>query len=357
MLGYSRCSRRNAAAWLLSAAARVRRAPGRPPVRNRSSKSRATPSDQAVSRSRKCSRSPASASRSAPNSRSAPGSRYRDDSAPSRSTTDLSTRPDQRGQYLLARQRAVRAHLLGAAHVERPGEDRQPLPQRPLGRAAQPVAPLHRGPQRLVPRAGAAAADRQQRPDRRLQLAGQLRQRQRAQPHRGELDRERDAVEPPAQPHDVRPVLRRDGEPGHDRRRALRRTADRVAPRPGSGSSGKACSPGASSGCLLVASRVTPGAAAQHGVGERRAGVDQVLAGVQDEQQLPAPQVSEDAPASTGAWPASGTPERRGDRVGHQGGVADGAQVGEPDAVRVLARRPRPRRAGRSASCPPRPGR
>ena len=177
----------------------------RPPSRNRPSKSLALASDRAVSRSRNRSAPPASASRSAPNSRSAPSSRYLDGSAPSLQHHGLVDEADQRVDDLLARQGAVRAHVLGAAHVERPREHRQPLPQRPLGRRAQPVAPLHRGAQGLVPRAGAAAADRQ-RPDAGLQLACQLRQRQRAQPHGGELDRERDAVEPPAQPHDVRPV-------------------------------------------------------------------------------------------------------------------------------------------------------
>jgi hypothetical protein len=250
----------------------------------------------------------------------------------------------KRGDDLLAGQLAVRAHVLGAADVERPGEHRQPLPQRPLGRAAQLVAPVDRGAQRLVPWAGAAAADCQ-RPDAGLQLARQFRQRQRAQPDGGELDRERYAVQPPAQPHDVRPVSRRNAEPGDDGRRALGEQLDRRT-----GRWQRLQREGVLAGHV---ERLPAGddegdarRAAQHGVGELAAGVDQVLARVEDEQQLPAAQVvKEMRPARLVARRDS---DGRGDRAGQLVRVVDPAQVDQPDTVLVAVGRLR-----RGSQCEP----
>ncbi len=233
---------------------------------------------------------------------------------------------------LVAGQRVVRAHFLGPVHVEGAREHRQPLPQRPFRRRAQLVAPVHRRPQRLVPGAGAAAAGRQQ-PDPGLQLGGQFGERERAQPHGGELDGERYAVKPRAKPDDVGPVLRRDGEPGDDRRRALGEQVRRV----GLGRQGKQRVGVLALGVeRLPAGREQsyPRGGAQHGVGERGTGVDQVLARVEDEQQPPAAQVAQDTREVRFRQP-----ERLGDGFHEQRGIADAAKVGEQDAVRKLVSR------------------
>ena len=57
------------------------------------------------------------------------------------------------------------------------------------------------------------------------------------------------------------------------------------------------------------------GSGAQHGVGEGRAGIDQVLARVEDQQQPLAAQVAEDG--RTRRLPRR-QPERRGDGAGEQ---------------------------------------
>ena len=181
-----------------------------------------------------------------------------------------------------------------------------------------------------MPGAGAAAADRQH-PDPGLQLADQLGERQRAQPHGGELDRERDAVEPLAQPHDVRPVLRRDGEPGDYRRRALGEQVRRVI-LGGQREQREGMLPLGVERLPAGGQQGHPGRGAQHGVGEGGAGVDQVLARVEDEQQPLAAQVAEEGRARRRLVLVRQA-ERGGDGGREQVGIADPGQVGEPDAV------------------------
>ncbi len=71
--------------------------------------------------------------------------------------------PDHRVEDLAGPQLAARAHLLGRIDAEAPGEDRQPRPQRLLGRRAQVVAPADGVAQRPVPGVAALAAAGQQR--------------------------------------------------------------------------------------------------------------------------------------------------------------------------------------------------
>ena len=79
----------------------------------------------------------------------------------------------------------VGAHFLGRAHGERAGEDGQARPQRPLGGGAEVMAPADRVPQRLVA-AAALPACQQRQP--LVKAAGELGERERAQPHGGEFD-------------------------------------------------------------------------------------------------------------------------------------------------------------------------
>ena len=152
-------------------------------------------------------------------------------------------------------------------------------------------------------------------PEPGLEPVGQIGQGQRPQPHGGQFDRERDPVQPPAQAYHVRAVGRRDGESGHHHGRALREELRRVAvvavgsprvPRRGE-SVGRR-------GRLRDRKRahrvdVLPGhverlpagrqqgharGLPEHALGERRARVDEVLASVEDEQQLAPAQVVQD---------------------------------------------------------------
>ena len=149
---------------------------------------------------------------------------------------------DQRVDDLVGGQRGVRADLLRRRQVERTREDRQPPPQGLLGRRAQRVAPLDRGPQRLVPGGAAAAGDRQHA-ESGVEQVGQLGQRQRAQPDRGQLDGERHPVESSAQPDHVRAVGGGDREARRRRGRALREQLDRVASRSAAAPPGRRARP------------------------------------------------------------------------------------------------------------------
>ncbi len=170
------------------------------------------------------------ASRSAPNSRMVSSSRYRGLILLGRSTTDLSTRPISAGRISALVQGTARADRFDGRMVERAGEHRQPGPEELLGRRAQVVAPLGR---RCGVSAGAAGAAR--RPpvniakgwSRRL---GELAEARYPQLNGGQLDGQRDAVEPLAQPRRRRPRFASvTGEAGRGRRGALGEQLDRVA--------------------------------------------------------------------------------------------------------------------------------
>ena len=168
------------------------------------------------------------ASRSAPNSRMVSSSQYRCGVLLRAQHHRLVDQADQGGQDVLAGQRPAGAERLGGGEVERSGEHRQPRPEQLLLRRAEVVAPLRGGAQRLLVRQGPAAAGREQA-EAMLQPAAQLRQRQGAQLHRGQLDRQRDAVQAPAQPDHLAAVGRRDGEAGRGRRGPLGEQFHRVA--------------------------------------------------------------------------------------------------------------------------------
>jgi hypothetical protein len=88
-----------------------------------------------------------------------------------------------------------------AARDHDPPKDRQSTQQCPLGVIQERVAPVERRPQRLLTRVGGAATARQQGQtivEAFLDLGG----RQHADARRGELDRQRHAVESVAHPAD-----------------------------------------------------------------------------------------------------------------------------------------------------------
>ena len=98
------------------------------------------------------------------------------------------------------------AHRLGRVQAEAAGEHRQARQQHPLGAGQQRIRPADRRPQRLLAFQRGAAAPGQQ-PEPLIQPAVQLGQRHRPQPGRGQLDRQRHPVQPPAHRHRQRPGL------------------------------------------------------------------------------------------------------------------------------------------------------
>ena len=154
-------------------------------------------------------------------------SRYRGWSSVRAQHHRLVHQADQGRHDVIAAQGAARADLLGGRDAERAGEDRQPGPQQPLGGRAQVVAPLGRRAEGLLVRQGdpAPAGEHQEAV---LKPAGQGPQRGGPQLNGGQLDRQRDAVKPPAQPGDLVAVRVGDGEAGYRRRGALREQLDRV---------------------------------------------------------------------------------------------------------------------------------
>ncbi len=84
-----------------------------------------------------------------------------------------------------------------ALAVEAPGEHGHALERAPLGLRQQPVGPVDRGAQRPVALALARARAREQR-EALVEVTRDLRGRERAAARRGELDGERQAVEPAA---------------------------------------------------------------------------------------------------------------------------------------------------------------
>ncbi len=210
----------------------------------------------------------------------------------------------------------------------------------------------------------AAAVPAGEQPQALVETGRQLGQRQRPQPHRGQLDRQRQPVEPLAEPDDVRQVPRGKGEPGDRGRGALDKQLDRGARVDPAGRLVRAQRvirigrPGnrervERAGVLAAdVERLAAGGqqgdlrrAGDQGLGQHRAGVDQVLAAVEDKQQPAAAELVEQL-LSPGAWPGPWQPERAGDRVRHQPRVAHPGQLDQAGTVGEAWLRPgrRPQR-------------
>ena len=114
-------------------------------------------------------------------------------------------RPEQAGDIQHV-QVSGPAHRLGGIQAEAAGEHRQARQQQLLGAGQQRIRPVDGGPQRLLAFQRGAAAPRQQ-PEPLIQAGGQLTERHRPQAGRGQLDRQRHAVQPPADRHHHRAGL------------------------------------------------------------------------------------------------------------------------------------------------------
>ncbi len=192
------------------------------------------------------------------------------------------------------------------------------------------MTPLGRGLQRLMMRRARAVLAREQ-PEPLIQPPGQLVERQRPQPHCCQLDRKRDPVEAVAQPQHVRPVRVGDGETGHRRGCPQAEQRDRVV----RGQRGNRAHVLARYVQWLPAGSQYRhrGCAAQQHVGEHRAGIEQVLAGIQDQQQLAVTQVIQgrvELRASVGLR----QPQAAGDGVGQQLRVTQAGQLNQAHTVR-----------------------
>jgi hypothetical protein len=183
---------------------------------------------------------------------------------------------------------------LGGGQAEPPGEGRQAGQHRPLGAVQQLPRPVDHGPQRPLPRqARPRPAGQQGEP--LIQPGIQLRGRHYPQPGRGQLQGERDAIQPSADPpHQLRGRL----VPGQDHplgRGAVGEQPDGLAGLdcPDIVVTGRGAQRGDPVHVLAVdAQRFAAGrqqrqvrAAAQQRVGELGAGIQDVLAVVQDHQQ------------------------------------------------------------------------
>ncbi len=114
-----------------------------------------------------------------------------------------------------------------AARERPPREGRQPREEPPLGDIEQVVAPGDRVPQRLLPRGHIARTARRYRPAV-CEVFEQGEGRQQPGVGRRQLDRQREAIEPPADGRHRRRVLRGQREVLPDGAGALREEADRI---------------------------------------------------------------------------------------------------------------------------------
>ena len=247
---------------------------------------------------------------------------------------------------LLAGKAAVAADLLGSVKAEAPREHTE-APQQPgLGRLQEPVAPVQRRLQRLLPRLERSPLVAQQ-PEGRHQAPRDLGGRQRACTRSRQLDRKRHPVEATADPHDVPRVglrqheLRLDGARALDeqahrlvaqqlgrRQRAggVRKRERRHAPHQLAGQRERLAARG---------QHLNRRTAAQDLLDRLGAAGDQVLAVVEHDQQLPPGQPVDQR---RGARRASALREagRGRDRVGDQLRPGERCQIDEPGSVAKL---------------------
>ena len=116
--------------------------------------------------------------------------------------------------------RVAGADVFGRLEARPAGEGGQPPEDDPLRLGQQVVAPVDRGAQRLVTSGRGPAAARQE-PEPVVEAGRDLLDRERPHPRRGELDRERDAVEAATELGHRPGVLVGHAERGHDRPRPL----------------------------------------------------------------------------------------------------------------------------------------
>jgi hypothetical protein len=121
--------------------------------------------------------------------------------------------PGQEVEHVRGVGSAERGDLLRGGQAERAGEHRQPAQRRLFARREHVIAPVQRGPQRLVPRRPAFPPAHQQL-EHVVEAGQHLGDGHHPQLRRGELDGQRQAVQPAAQLADQFRVVVGDLEAG-----------------------------------------------------------------------------------------------------------------------------------------------
>ncbi len=260
----------------------------------------------------------------------------------------------------------VRAHVLGRGEGEPAREDRQPPEQAPFLVVEQPVAPLQRGQQCLLPRHAVPGAPAEQR-QRVVQAFGDLTRRQDVHPGRRELQGQGHPVEPEADLGHGRRVLRRQPESRVGVGGALREQPDggETAQFRHGGQPARIRQPerGHPEGALAVTAQCLPAgredghapAAGGDPCGQRRTRVDQVLAVVQYQQHLPGTELCDQVFQAV-AGRREVQSQRGGDGFGHEVGFRQCGEVHEAGAVPEVfapARRHGQREPGLAAAAGP----
>lgn len=128
--------------------------------------------------------------------------------------------PAEQVEHILRRKPVTSADILGRLKLEPPGESGHAAEEHPLGLGQQVVPPVERGTECLVVwQAGPRPSGEQ--PEPVFEPGGDLLDRQHLGPRRGQLDRQREAIEAPAQLDDCADVGAGDRKPRLRERRAL----------------------------------------------------------------------------------------------------------------------------------------
>ena len=262
------------------------------------------------------------------------------------------------------------AHTPSAADSSKPsGEHREPGPQPLLGLAAQLVAPVDERAQRLLPgQRRPAPAGEQAEPV--VQAVGELLDGQRAQPRRGELDRQRHAVEAARTAATTAARFSVGDARSPARPRRARSSSSAIASYwPSAAAGGGRCGSGqrqrrhgddvlAGDAQRLAAGREHPqaGRGAEQPVDEPGARLDHVLAVVEHEQELRGRRGGRRA-APRRAAPTGPAPRARSRRPAPPGRRCSPARDRRTRPHRRTRAGTRGRPPWPAASCPPRPRR
>lgn len=241
------------------------------------------------------------------------------------------------------RQVVRRADGRRGPEVEAAREDRDPGPQGTLPLRAQRVAPVHQRAQGPLPGQGGTAAERQQR-ETVLQAGEHLVEGEGAHPGRGEFDRQWQPVQALDQLRHRLGVVLGDLEPGQDGRGApaeqLHRRAGEQLPDRGPTARDRRRQrrhhehllPGDAQHVAAGRQHADTGRGPEQGVGQARAGVDEVLAVVQHKQQPPAADMAGDH-VEGGAAGLVHQAQRGGHGMGQQLRVAQPGQLHDAHPV------------------------
>jgi hypothetical protein len=237
------------------------------------------------------------------------------------------------------------AHAYGGRRreVEPAGEHGEPPEHGPLGGGEQPVAPVDRGVQAVLP-ARRPAAGRGEQVETVFEVGEELVRRQRAEAPGGQLDGQRETVEMDADGGDGGPGGGGELETGQDGPRPVQEQPDGVGPQQG-GPFDRSVQVWYrqrfedDDGLALDLQRLPaggedaqPGAAAEQRFDQQRTGVDQVLAVVQHEQRPSLPEGGCHRVEQRPSRPF-GHGERGGHRLGQQVRVRHRDKLDHPHAV------------------------